>query len=200
MDKARNEWTDWICENLLRNKSLWLVNQPMSCSWVWRKILSHRHLMCSLIAWWMGDRSRISFWMDNWLPCGPIISQVRKEFIQKIGFRLDISIKDFYEFNIWRSFTQTSSDRSTWRIQPLLVHLSSIIPHSLMLNHDNDTTIWKSSPSGQFTTKFAWNAILTHFPNLWNKIVWFLSAIPNLVLFFGCSSMTNFLQGTKCAN
>ena len=56
--------------------------------------------MRSLVTWKMGDGCRIAFWTESWLPNGPIISQVDEDFVKRIGFKLDISTKDFYESNI----------------------------------------------------------------------------------------------------
>ncbi|GAB2243405.1 hypothetical protein Droror1_Dr00020180, partial [Drosera rotundifolia] len=68
---ADGVWSRWVRTYLLRGRSFWSVSVPHRCTWIWRKLLSMRHLVRDLTAWRMGDGSRISLWYDSWLPTGP---------------------------------------------------------------------------------------------------------------------------------
>ena len=153
---------------------------PTKCSWVWRKLLSLRYLMLNLVAWRMGDGSRISFWQEKWLSCGPLLSVLGAGFWKKIGLPLDITVRDFYSSACWSSFTSPSHDRSIRSILPWLQRLATVIPHDIPCgNNQRDSLIWSPSQNSNFTIRSAWDSIRVRAPKApWRKLLWYKGAMP----------------------
>ena len=89
-------WVEWVRVYLFKGKSVWLASIPTKCLWVWRNLLVLCHLMKKLVSWCMGDGSRISFWLDAWLPCGPLLEALGGGFRQRIGIPLNSYVQEFY--------------------------------------------------------------------------------------------------------
>ena len=177
-------WSDWAREYLLRSRGLWHTTQPGMCSWVWRHLLSLRHLMLPLTAWRMGDRSRISFWKDSWAEGRTITSIVGDSFIKKTGINPDISVREFYFHHIWVNFIEGREDPIGRKCRPLLLRLLSHSPQQVGFKDDSvDSLIWRPNQLGNFSTKSAWEAIRARSPAVHRSpLVWYKGAIPRLSL------------------
>ncbi|GAB2215781.1 hypothetical protein Drorol1_Dr00020180, partial [Drosera rotundifolia] len=111
---ADGVWSRWVRTYLLRGRSFWSVSVPHRCTWIWRKLLSMRHLVRDLTAWRMGDGSRISLWYDSWLPTGPLIETLGSHAMERSGVSPVCSVRDFYSGTAWMDY---NSGGSLWLSQ-----------------------------------------------------------------------------------
>ncbi|XP_028073921.1 uncharacterized protein LOC114276326 [Camellia sinensis] len=56
-------WCQWVRSYLLKGRSFWSVKIPSDPSWVWRKILSLRHLIYPLIKFKIGNGENVFLWI-----------------------------------------------------------------------------------------------------------------------------------------
>ena len=153
-------WIDWVQQNLIRDQNFWHAHPPARCLWIWRSLLSLQHLMKPLMSWRMRDGSRISFWMDEWLPNGDLITRLGADFIFSVNSRVEVSVAEFYMTNKWQAHIQNYMDRTSSKFRPLLQCLASLIPtRPPFIQLQPDTIIWKPQPIGKFTTKSARESI-----------------------------------------
>ena len=187
-------WVEWVKVYLLRGRSLWLVSVPSKCSWVWKNLLALRHQMKALVAWRMGDGSRISFWQDPWLPCGPLLEVLGAGFRGRVGIPLQITVQEFYHSNIWQSFVAADRNRSVRSKAGYLTQLAALIPVSFPgAVTQQDSFIWLPNDGSGFTIKTAWEAIRRWSPRVpWRKVIWH-RAIPPRFSFLLWTIMQNKL-------
>ena len=153
---------------------------PTRSSWAWRNLLSLRHLMKQLVAWRVGDGSHISFWLDSWLPNGPLIKILGKEFVKKVGSNLKAKVRDFYHSSPWISFTENRLSRKDRVKAADMQKLADYIPQPMAFQvNKQDEIIWKPTQSTTFSIKSAWQATRKQAPKvLWRALVWFKEAVP----------------------
>ena len=111
---------------------------------------------------------------------GAIITKVQSDLITKLNFKIDISVCEFYSSNSWCTFTKDSADHSVRSICQWLQCLAAIILNQITLcTLAKDAAIWLPSPTGQLTTKSAWEATrVRSFKVPWRDLIWFKGVIP----------------------
>ncbi|GAB2244989.1 hypothetical protein Droror1_Dr00000482 [Drosera rotundifolia] len=92
--RLRGRRTFWSSMFLLPKSVAKAIERIMArCTWIWRKLLSMRHLVRDLTAWRMGDGGRISLWYDSWLPTGPLVETLGSRAMERSGVSPDRVIR-----------------------------------------------------------------------------------------------------------
>ncbi|GAB2237325.1 hypothetical protein Droror1_Dr00027207, partial [Drosera rotundifolia] len=120
---------------------------PHRCTWIWRKLLSMRHLVRDLTAWRMGDGSRISLWYDSWLPTGPFIETLGSRAMERSGVSPVCSVRDFYSGIAWMDYINGGSLRLSRVRRCIFDFIRNLVPSShLPTPSTQDRDIWLPSP------------------------------------------------------
>ncbi|GAB2238229.1 hypothetical protein Droror1_Dr00016131 [Drosera rotundifolia] len=154
------------------------------CTWIWRKLLSMRHLVRDLTAWRMGDGSRISIWYDSWLPTGPLIETLGSRAMERSGVSPVCSVRDFYSATAWMDYISDGSLRLSHVRRCIFDFIRDLVPSShLPTPSTQDRVIWLPSPGGMFSIASAWRKLrCTHSRVPWADLVWFQGAVPRFAV------------------
>lgn len=150
-------WCRWIHSTFLKRKSFWVVNQPTSCSWAWKRILHLRSEFRLSFLWRVGDGRFISFWYDHWHPRGPLNLLFSDSLIYSSGLPIHATVADLFSpaGQSMRAVLESSE-------QPL--PLLSQLP---------DRFTWLGGASGLFSVTSAWHLIRKKKPRVnWASLIW----------------------------
>ena len=166
-----SNWATWARANLLRGRSIWDIKVPTNCSWTWRKLLKIRSLFRPHIRYMVGNGQLTWLWFDFWLPMGPIHPTMGDRVIYDSGLQRHAKVATIIRNGEWRWPLANSNE---------LLTLKEAIPQEMIPHMDmEDSIIWALTPSGNFTTKSAWEAVRrSHPPAIWSKLLWFHGNIP----------------------
>ena len=169
-----NPTSNWaICAraNLLRGRSIWEIQVPTNCSWIWRKLLKLRSLFRPYIRYIVGNGQLTWLWFDFWLPMGPIIPTLGERVIYDSGLQRQTKVTPIIHEGGWRWPLANSSE---------LLTLKEAIPQGMVPILDTeDTVTWALSSTGKYTMGSAWNAIRRTAPVArWSNLIWFHGNIP----------------------
>ena len=173
-------WTEWVKTYLLKGQTIWTAKVPTRSSWAWRNLLSLRHLMIQLIAWRVGDGSRISFWQDPWLPCGTLNKILGANGIKKLRMNPEAKVCEFYNSSLWLSFVGNNLNRKDKGKVAVLQKLAALIPSNApTCANMEDKIIWLPNKQQTYSIKSAWEATRSRAHKVpWRKLIWFKEAIP----------------------
>ncbi|KAL7238210.1 hypothetical protein ACSBR2_004331 [Camellia fascicularis] len=145
-------WCQWVKSYLLKGRSFWSVKIPSDPSWVWRKILSLRHLIYPLIKFKIGNGENVFLWHDNWHPLGSLW--------RRFGPRI------LYDTNLPDSTKEWISSTP-----------SSLLPSPGSF----DTPVWSLTANGTFSIQLAWDCWRDKGPKVsWSKLIWGPPLIPRV--------------------
>uniref|UniRef100_A0A5B7BG42 Reverse transcriptase zinc-binding domain-containing protein n=1 Tax=Davidia involucrata TaxID=16924 RepID=A0A5B7BG42_DAVIN len=168
----------WIHTYLLNGKNFCTMQVPSEGSWVWKKILRLRVAATNLIKHKIGNGNSTSFWMDNWLPCGPLFVISGPLIIQDLNSSTSASVSETLSRQSWNCFL--SSRRQTPTAMKRYMDLKRLIPPDIALNSQvHDSIVWLPSSFGVHSAKSAWDSLRYKGPVVnWHHVVWSPKSIP----------------------
>lgn len=95
----------------------------------------------------IGNGKLTKFWLDPWLPCGPLLNRFGSNAICDMGVNVNINVDSVISNGAWRNLHATSNE---------LLYISSML--SLMpqpCSDFEDEIIWMASENGKFPMKAA---------------------------------------------
>jgi hypothetical protein len=87
--KAGSLWVVWVDINWLKERSIWQIPIPKSCSWSLKKLLKLRDIAKKFIKIKVDDGSRIFLWHDHWHPAGYLLDSFGSMVVYDSGFPLE---------------------------------------------------------------------------------------------------------------
>ncbi|KAJ1391964.1 Reverse transcriptase zinc-binding domain [Sesbania bispinosa] len=138
------------------------VKKQINASNIWRGIVHTWPHVLKGLRWIVGNGKKVSFWQNNWLPCGELLSQISCEPIPLSDPHLNVS-----HFVI----------DGHWNVE-LFRHLLPAHVVNEIINHPvpseelgEDHPSWSFTPDGSFDAKSAY-MLLTDNLDLPNNQVW----------------------------
>ncbi|XP_019058995.1 PREDICTED: uncharacterized protein LOC109117009 [Tarenaya hassleriana] len=104
--KGGSLWVAWVKSNLLADKSFWDLKTTSKGSWSWKKLLKLRSEARTFSRCRLGNGSSCNFWLDSWLPQGPLIAELgesgpRQYLLLIIHLLYDSSLLPFSTSRAW---------------------------------------------------------------------------------------------------
>lgn len=66
-------WVAWIHQNVIKDRNFWDLKRRNSQTWLFKQLLSLRHLASNWIRIIPGNGKHCSFWSTPWSPMGPLL-------------------------------------------------------------------------------------------------------------------------------
>ena len=121
----------------------------------------------------IGNGVNTMLWFDNWLPMGPIISNFGERIINDSGQPGYATVSSIIQNDDWALPVANFLDLITLK--------EAIRASPNPRSSQTDKLQWSPSPSGCFSTSFAWKALRRARPAVfWHNLVWFPSLIPKV--------------------
>lgn len=76
MSDPETLWVRVFKNKYLKNSSFLDVAVKPNASYVWKSIASTRDIIREGSAWRIGDGANVQFWVDSWVPGGPLCDRV----------------------------------------------------------------------------------------------------------------------------
>ncbi|XP_028067833.1 uncharacterized protein LOC114270499 [Camellia sinensis] len=158
-------WCQWVKAYLLKGRSFWAVRTPSDPSWVWRKILSLRHLIYPHIKFKIGNGENVFLWYDNWHPLGSLWHRFGPRILY------DTNLPDSTKVS---SIVSNGSCKwpisNSWEIKEWI----SSTPLSFLPSFgSSDTPFWNLAADGDFSIQSAWDCWRDKGP----KVTWIWGGI-----------------------
>lgn len=155
-------WVRWCREQLLKEQSIWQVNEPNEIAWTWRKILQVRKYVQRHMWVQVGDGRQTSLFYHQWLNGESIVSLMRNETeIARWGGRLKVAD--------WRR-------RGAWNIPVSFVRKYPNIVSKIFqfdIRSGPDDVQWKLSQCGKFSIASCYESIRHREEKVpWRNVVW----------------------------
>ncbi|XP_057444772.1 uncharacterized protein LOC130737018 [Lotus japonicus] len=140
------------------------VNKNNRESLIWRGIRSTWHRVISGCSWNVRDGTSARFWKDPWIMSGHVLQNLATNPIPHHD--MDLPMADFYDL-----------DRG-WELD----HFQHILPraiveeittfHSVQPDGGRDEVMWSGTPSGEFSTKSAYDLICNDHSHRQEESIW----------------------------
>ncbi|GJS94754.1 RNA-directed DNA polymerase, eukaryota, reverse transcriptase zinc-binding domain protein [Tanacetum coccineum] len=98
----KNLQVKWVNTEILRGKSVWVVNASANSSARWNEMLKLKDKIRKHVLWKIGDGQKINTWYDNWNAIGPLCEIITTREIYEAGLSIKTNIVDLvmsYEDN-----------------------------------------------------------------------------------------------------
>ncbi|XP_028118145.1 uncharacterized protein LOC114315743 [Camellia sinensis] len=170
-------WCQWVKAYLLKGRSFWTVRTPCDPSWVWRKILSLRHLIYPHIKFKIGNGDNVFLWYDNWHPLGSLWHRFGPRILYDTNLPDSTKVSSIVSNSSWKWPISNS-----WEIKEWI----SSTPLSLLPSFgSSDTPFWNLAADGNFSIQSAWDCWRDKGPKVtWSKLIWGPPSIPRGCCFF----------------
>nr|WMB96745.1 hypothetical protein [Solanum melongena] len=169
-------WVELIKRKYLRSQEFMQAVARTGDSSTWRGILKGREILCNGLGVGIINGQNTKFWLDEWLPCGPLIQYATTAISEQ---DCELSVAEFCdEYGSW-NFS---------RIEDTLPEEQILQISSIWINPtdpNDDIVFWKLESDGNFSTKSAYESQLQTLPmrnSIWNH-VWSLKC-PNKLRIF----------------
>lgn len=139
-----------LWKKYLQNNDLFSVKAKSSDSHIWSSILKNREVLAKRLAMVVNDGLHTKFWLDSWLPCGPLIGFVTRDLSLA---EIDLPVACFCDdYGNWDLDSRTDS-------LPMQV-IQKTAPYSIdPSSTENDKCLWTLTSSGEFTVKSAYESL-----------------------------------------
>ena len=166
-------WCLWVKSYLIKGKCFWKIKIPNDPSWVWRKILSLRPVIYTLIRHRIGNGQKTFLWYDNWYHLGPLWDRYGDRIMYDSGLNGDSKVSQIIVGGLWKwPFP------SSWDLRELTYQTpNNCLPNPLEV----DKTVWSLNTDGVFTIKSVWELWRNKQDTVpWYNLVWGQSTIPKV--------------------
>ncbi|KAI4325901.1 hypothetical protein MLD38_031265 [Melastoma candidum] len=175
-DTSGSLWTIWVHKELLKSRSIWSIQPRTHHSWLWKRILKVRGLMENLIAWKVGDGSRISFWHDKWAAAGRLDLIFSSESRVNSCIPKEATIKAVFQSIAWGQFIDGVLPEGEGK--QFFKELIQLLKPTDYPGTGADRLLWSASSNGIFSIKEAWELLRVKRQKVrWSKWIW-SNAIP----------------------
>ncbi|XVE99405.1 hypothetical protein REPUB_Repub03eG0195400 [Reevesia pubescens] len=141
-------WVELLEKKYLKAEDFLSVKQKSIYSYTWRSILKGRDVLLKGLGMNVSNGLSTKFWVDCWLPCGPLMSYAQREILE-----------DEPELPV----TAYCDDMGRWNLNSL----KGVLPEDIIflvaakwikVDSDNDDlVIWKYTSDGNFSVQSAYN-------------------------------------------
>lgn len=141
------------------------VTSNATQSFVWRSMLKARDVLMQGLGKGINNGRGTKFWLDNWLPCGPLIDHAKAVISED---EAEMSVADYWENGSWNwaRFQHKLDQDIVELIAGMWIDANS---------EEEDMFCWNALPDGLFSTKSAYKLQLSeeviqhsHWPVLWS--------------------------------
>ncbi|XP_028119112.1 uncharacterized protein LOC114316616 [Camellia sinensis] len=166
-------WCQWVKSYLLKGKSFWGIKMPSDPSWVWRKLLSLRDLIFSIIKFKLGNGENVFLWHDNWHPFGSLLLRYGPRILYDTNLPDNSKVSSIISNDSWNWPFPNS-----WEIQEWI----AATPPSLKPSIDSpDIPVWSLTTDGSFSIYSAWDCWRDKGPKVtWSNLIWGPPVIPRV--------------------
>lgn len=168
-------WVAWTKERRLKRRIFWSLEMEETDSWIWKSLLSLRHLAGQLISCSVGDGRNISFWYDNWSDHGPLILFIGANRPLHMGIPDQSSLAETLMSRDWQAPSRThniniSLIRATLRDWPQ--QTTETEPESFLWGPPNNCF-------DAFSAKDTWDFLRPRAEiKDWSTVVWLKQRVP----------------------
>ncbi|GJY36083.1 NIN-like protein [Tanacetum coccineum] len=186
ISKKNTLWVKWVNTEILRDKSVWVVDASANSSVGWKEMLKLRDKIRKYVLWKIGDGQKINTWYDTWNAISPLCEIITSREIYEVGLNIETNIVDLV-----MSYGGNWPDGWT-NEYPILSQ------YGILSIQDGriDAIVWvdKNGEEKPFSVKNVWKDMECDEAKAdWCKVVWFNRNIPRhaLVLWMALQNRLN---------
>ncbi|KAL9292824.1 putative RNA-directed DNA polymerase [Arabidopsis thaliana] len=167
-------WANWHKSHHIKNKSFWELEESPRDPWTWRTLLRLRPLGERFLKERVGNGQMISFWYDNWTPCGPLIKFLGTPGPSSLCIPAASKVSDACGDIGWIIPPPRSDNALIFHS-----HLTTINLPSSTLEKDNYAWVVDDSECLGFSSSKTWESLRPREEiKRWASSVWFKGAVP----------------------
>lgn len=169
-------WVEIMQRKYLKYEDFLSVNAKSTDFHTWRSILKGRSVLAKGLGRCVRSGRKTLFWLDSWLPCGPLIMHAKYDIEEN---EVERPLADYYTGN------------GNWKWEDLSAYLPDEVLEMLAalwldpsLDED-DEVCWKLTADGSFSIKSAYDSQLQDYQGdsrIW-RVIWQLKCPSKMLIF-----------------